>query len=1255
LQVTLLGLGIAIILALVAALVGPHFVDWSQYRSVFEAQATRLVGTPVRVNGAIDVRILPTPSLVLRDIEASEPGIKAGEIAFELALGPLMRGEWRATDVRVARPQFTLALDRSGRIAWPGAALTIDQDALSIERFALEDGRATLRDESSGSSLILDRVWFNGDLRSLVGPLKGEGGFFSDGERFGYRLATGRWSDDAIKVRLNIDPSDRLVAVEADGMLRFERNSPRFEGALSIARPAGVVLARGRALASEAWRVTSRVKATPTGALIDQVEAQYGSDERALKLTGTGQIKFGTGARLEGVMSARQIDLDRTFVLPEGVRRVPLAVLRRFAEAFSGVLAPPIPVRLGLGIDTITLAGATLQSVRGDVATDGDAWNLETVEFRAPGMTQVRASGRMALVGDGATFSGPAVVESSDPKVLLAWLEGRPEPAQGLPGALRVSGDFTLGTQRIAVERFKAEVDRKAISGRLAYGWATPTQPARLDGELKAAELDIDSAIAFSKAALAGTSLDAPGEVALALDIGVATIGGVEAKAAKAKLSFNAHGLVFERVAVADLGGAALDLNGRIDAITTSPRGALTLDVDASRLDGVAAVLTRYLPQSADIVATVMPRLTPAKLSALLTVERADTGAGSRAELVVTGKAGATRLNIKGDATGDVGNIAAAEVNLNGRLYGEDGAALIALIGLDRLVATEKRPASLTVTASGRPADLQLEGRIAATKLEAAVKGSLRLVSEAGISGDLDVRLAAADAVALRRLAPDHSVPVTIRTRAVVKSGAVAFENISGVIAGTGVRGRLGVDFSRPLRLDGRLDADALDLAAIVNAAAGMPATGAGAAARWPTEPFAAGAFAELAGQVAFTAQRATLAPSVAAQDVRGLIRLGDGEVGLEDLEAGLGGGRLLAQLLLRAGADGLAVRGRVALNDVDAGAVLPGDARPVLNGRLALQLEADGSGLSPAALIGSLRGAGTVTLESTQIAGLDPRAFDAVIRAVDRGLTVDASKIRDMMESALQGGALKVARVDGAFSVSAGQARWGNVATRGEGADLVVSGALDLSEWTMDARLTLSGPASPPSASAGRPDVFISLKGPLAAPKRSLDVSAFAGWLTLRSIERQAKRLEALESERQDAAVGRGPPATASIPPPESDARAPSPGKPDEANEPAARPPAAAKPAPSPRRSLAPPEAAPPLPPPIDIRPVPGASGPGTSSPGASPREPRSNPSTIQRSSETLAPSGTAKPRTNDAPRPDLPPAAARRSLLDQLFGSQR
>src|SRR5262249_49857780 len=307
----------------------------------------------------------------------------------------------------------------------------------------------------------------------------------------------------------------------------------------------------------------SKVKLTPSGGLLEQIEVQYGGDDRPIKLTGTAQVKFGKGGRFDGGMSARQIDLDRPFVLPEGTRRVPAAVLRRAGEASGGLLAPPMPVRLGHGIDSVTLAGATLQNLRGDVASDGEGWNVENFEFRAPGMTQVHASGRMAFMGEAARFTGPAVVESSDPRALVGWLEARADALPAQTGPLRASGDLALGSDRIAVERLNAAGDRKTVTGRLAYSWAGSDHPARLDAALTATELDIDQAVGFTRAALAGATLDAPGEAALAVDIGVATIGGVEAKQARAKLNFDANGLVLERVAVADLGGASLDLNGR--------------------------------------------------------------------------------------------------------------------------------------------------------------------------------------------------------------------------------------------------------------------------------------------------------------------------------------------------------------------------------------------------------------------------------------------------------------------------------------------------------------------------------------------------------------------------------------------------------------------------------------------------------------------------------------------------------------------
>src|ERR1700731_5301279 len=67
-QTTLLGLAIAFIVALLAALVGPYFIDWNQFRPQFETEATRVVGAPVRVGGELSGRLLPAPSLRLRSV-----------------------------------------------------------------------------------------------------------------------------------------------------------------------------------------------------------------------------------------------------------------------------------------------------------------------------------------------------------------------------------------------------------------------------------------------------------------------------------------------------------------------------------------------------------------------------------------------------------------------------------------------------------------------------------------------------------------------------------------------------------------------------------------------------------------------------------------------------------------------------------------------------------------------------------------------------------------------------------------------------------------------------------------------------------------------------------------------------------------------------------------------------------------------------------------------------------------------------------
>src|SRR5229473_6321956 len=114
-QTTLLGLAIAFILALMAALVGPYFIDWNQFRPQFEAEATRVIGAPVRVSGKLDARLLPAPSLQLRSVVVGGTNdlgkVRADKLDVEFSLGSLMRGEVRATELTISGMALDLGLD----------------------------------------------------------------------------------------------------------------------------------------------------------------------------------------------------------------------------------------------------------------------------------------------------------------------------------------------------------------------------------------------------------------------------------------------------------------------------------------------------------------------------------------------------------------------------------------------------------------------------------------------------------------------------------------------------------------------------------------------------------------------------------------------------------------------------------------------------------------------------------------------------------------------------------------------------------------------------------------------------------------------------------------------------------------------------------------------------------------------------------------------------------------------------------------
>src|SRR5262249_13596896 len=158
----------------------------------------------------------------------------------------------------------------------------------------------------------------------------------------------------------------------------------------------------------------------------------------------------------------------------------------------------------------------------------------------------------------------------------------------------------------------------------------------------------------------------------------------------------------------------------------------------------------------------------------------------------------------------------------------------------------------------------------------------------------------------------------------------------------------------------------------------------------------------------------------------------------------------------------------------------------------------------------------GTLTVERAQFASLDPAAIDAAIRAVDGGTPIDNAKIGDLVNARLQAGKLAVPSATGAVNIASGRASVKSLTASAEGVDVALNGLVDLVEENLELNLKLTGAKKDDASSGQRPEVSVMFKGPIDAPRRTTDTSAFVGWLTLRSVDRETKRLEELQSKAQ-------------------------------------------------------------------------------------------------------------------------------------------
>lgn len=1118
---TLTGLGLALVLALAAALIGPWFVNWSAYREEFAAQAGVLIGAPVKLTGAVDARLLPSPYVRFRGLVAGEgpTRLSVDEVEIELAVAPLLRGEYKAERVKLVRPRIGVAVGQDGsvRTALSGGARTKTRPpSVSFDKAEIVDG-AVVATTPAGPYAI-DRITGVAEAGSLAGPFRFEGAAGPAGGRIAARFSTGRAdAAGAMRVKLAVTRDGQPETFEADGALTGGAK-PSFDGRFALERPAtrrgG---AGGETQAEEPWRIAADVKGHAARLRFENLDLVYGPDDRAVRLAGRGETTLGAPRRFNLALDARQVDLDR--FVGDGRPKTPGGVLMAFLGRFAGASRPPFDGRVRLDLRGLVLGGDVVQDLSADLETTQDGWHVRTASASLPAGAKVSASGALAFAGGDPGFAGKVDFATADLPGLRRWISGGDEPSTAIVRRFAVKGDVTARSGAVSIEEAEVATDGTRSTGRVA--WRGPSREsgrARIDATLVSDRLDLD---ALGVDRLLSQALgDRTSDIQLALEAKALTYSGVRMTGVSVDGALGSQGVDLKRLVIQDAGGAALSGAGRITAGAAGPEGELGFKVEAERL--------------APLIGLARAAGAPAPLLDALDL-RGGALAPIKLAVTVGADAGGRRLAASGDAAGGrldallstkaFSTDAPAEIDV--RLVSADGRRLAALVGLELSPFAEAKGGEIAVKLSGAPGKgMTGEGRFAAIGVDLGVRGVLAVAPAAGLSGQGEAALKSGDltafAEAIGRLTPGvvALAPASLAARVAVSAEGTRIDDLRGDVAGRPVRGRLSLPASAAEPIEGEISLDDFPAAAFAALAVSPDALSESRDRRsvWPSTPFGASPLRGVLARLEIKAVKVPLGGGRTAEDARFVLALRRNAVAIETFEGALDGGRLTGSAVVTRSNDDASVSLALRLEGVRAERLLglTREASPLLGG-IDANLEAQGTGRTLSDVVGALTGAGSATLTDGAVRRLDVAAIDRVESLVERGMDLDAPSVAEALARDIGGAHLQLPRANAPFTLTGGVLRVGAVSAETPAARLGGGATFDLRRLTVDADLTLQ-PNRPDA-----PQIGVSFEGPASGPKRSIDATALTGWLSVRAVERETKRIEAMEADiRERARIAR-------------------------------------------------------------------------------------------------------------------------------------
>ncbi len=313
----LVTIGGLLVLALFGALIAPYFVDWTNFRREFEAQATQIMGKPVIVHGSVDARLLPFPSVTLNDVrvgegEGGKPLIQVARFSMDAELAPFLSGEAFIFDMRIEEPKATLRLQPDGTLDWArGRRAVIPTKLVVLENVEITGGSIDFIDAQTGRSRKVSNLEASVSARSLSGPWRVDGRAALDGETGAFSLTTGAPSEaEGLPLRARVMPDARPFGVDLDGLVKIVDFKPVYSGDFTLVH--GESEQKDAAAANSVPpRLKGKFALTNESVRIPEYRLELGSRDDPYLVTGEATLDTGKEPRFLLMADGQQIDVSR--------------------------------------------------------------------------------------------------------------------------------------------------------------------------------------------------------------------------------------------------------------------------------------------------------------------------------------------------------------------------------------------------------------------------------------------------------------------------------------------------------------------------------------------------------------------------------------------------------------------------------------------------------------------------------------------------------------------------------------------------------------------------------------------------------------------------------------------------------------------------------------------------------------------------------------------------------------------------------